>query len=716
MRSVMMAAMLMAVPAVVAALSGRALGAERAAALVRAADGAETELPIRSIVLFRSGVGYFERRGEVKGDARAELSFETEQINDIIKSMVILDLDGGRIDAVRYNSKEPLERRLRSFGVDISRAPTIADLFMQLRGSRVSITTVDGPVEGTILGVETRPVPGAMRGAEPEAPVNQQFVNLVTEAGVRSVMIASISSFRFTDGELQEELSRALGALAEQRSEHEKTVDLSFSAGGDANAARRVIVGYVHEMPVWKTSYRLILPEARTGEAGAGRKQSFTLQGWAVVENTTDQDWENVRLSLASGRPVSFTMDLYQPLFTQRPVAPVPVLAGVGPRIYEGAMSMQRMAATAAAPAAADSSNMRFRKEADGAGARSDGEIVELGRELSGQDMIDYAAQAQAAAGSAGETFMYTVDAPVTLERQRSAMLPIVTTPVEGRRVSIYNEQSFARHPMRGVEFTNASDLMPGPVSVMDGASYAGDAQIPHTSREQTRLLSYAVDLDVVARAEARGNEEIVGIKIVDGLLLVQRKARMGSVYTFANNDRERGRLLLVEHPRMEGWTLVEPRDAPESTETLVRFEKELGAGETAELAVTWEQVRSEQATLAEFGLETLLVYAKQGKASQAVVDAFKKAASIQARVQEAQRVQQSLDVRRAGIREDQERIRQNMNSVDRNSDLYRRYVAKFSEQETELERVAAEWQAAEQTKRAAEEELRAFLRDLDVN
>lgn len=718
---IILAVALLSAPGALLLASGHAMAADEARAAANR-DG-DAELPIRSIVLYRSGVGYFERQGTVQGDQSASLKFETKQVNDILKSMVLLDLDGGKIGAVTYGSKEPLARRLASFGVDISGAPSIADLFRQLRGAKVNAVGPDGSVEGTILGVESRPVaPAVTTGAgQPGQPFMDSFVTIVTASGVKAVRIAQISSFTFADAELNDELTKALGALAEQRAENTKAVDVTFN--GEAGKVRRVVVAYIHEMPVWKTSYRLVLPdEEKNAKPDPKKKSTMTMQGWAIVENTTDQDWKDVRLGLASGRPVSFTMDLYQPLFTTRPDVPVPFLAGVAPRVYESAANRQDFAVVsgasmAAAPGREGAQEMMKDMLVSNLGADARrSESFSSRTALTGEDFSNYAAQAQASAGEAGETFMYTLDAPVTLERQRSAMLPILTTPVEGQRVSIYNANAFLKHPMRGVKIKNGGmHLMPGPISVYDGAAYAGDAQIPHTSREQERLLSYAVDLDVLGEMDSTGAETINKIKIVDGLLRFESKYRSTTNYKLTNNDTARGRVVLVEHAKMEGWDLIEPKEPAETTENLYRFELPLETTKSASLKVVQEQARVQQYALVEYDLAMFLSYAKQGKASGAVADAMRKAATINARIHEQSRKIDERESRRNEISGEQDRIRNNMNSLDRNSDLYRRYTTKLNEQETQVEAILSQRDEAQTAKLAAEKELREYLRGLDV-
>lgn len=676
------------------------------------------ELPIRKITLYHSGVGAFERQGLIAGSKKVELKFETDQINDILKSMVLLDLDGGRIDGVSYASKEPLERRLASFGVDISQAGSMDKLFNQLRGARLRVTTSEGTYEGPILGVESRktvipPTPGGNPGH-----YDEWYVNIVAADGVRSIPTSAIRTFALVDQELNEELNKALAALAEYRGDRVKSVEMSFS--GPEVGDRRVAVSYVHEMPVWKTSYRLVLPESEENKP--------TVQGWAVVENVTDQDWKDVRLALASGRPVGFQMDLYQPLFASRMWVPVPMMTGIGPRVYEtatnvvtaqrdmesGFQTRSQKAGRAMAGAPAPAAEM-----APADGSRGDPRSLSYDSYMAvdAGDMTAYAAAAQASAGDVGEQFMYTLDAPVTLERQKSAMLPILSSNIEGRRVSIFNVDQLREHPMRGVELTNDTNLhlMPGPIAVYDGAAYAGDAQIPHTSRDQKRLLSYAVDLDVGATTETGAGQDLLRVKIVNGMIEQTWKQHQGWKYQFDNRDSKRPRTLLVEHSKMHGWELISKEKPSETTEQRYRFEMTLKPSSSGVLDVVMERTSASVYEMANFDLPTLIGYAQNGKASQAVVDAVKKAAAMQAGIAATQRKIDELAQERASIEGDQNRLRGNMGTIDRNSELYARYMKKLGEQESRVEWIVDETRKSTASREDQVRALEEFVRDLDV-
>ncbi|MEZ6242841.1 MAG: DUF4139 domain-containing protein [Phycisphaerales bacterium] len=665
---------------------------------------ADLNLPVTSITLYRSGVASYERRGTVRGDVHARMSVEGDRINDLLKSMVLLDLDGGRVEAVSYESNEPLARRLSSFAIDISDNPGVYTLFERLRGAQVRLDTIAGGVEqGAVLSVESWPV------VEDGVSVPRGFVTLRTDQGLRTIGLHEVKRFQLVDERLADEVRRALEAMNENRAEDAKSVELSFAGEGE----RRVVVSYVQEAPVWKASYRLVLPEDSASEA--------TLQGWAIVENTTDEDWREVNLSLVSGRPVSFTMDLYEPLYVPRYEAPVPVAAGARPRVYaEGAIVGGSGGQSPFSGQTQDqymNKSVRDRVEAQSrAAGRAPTSIADdatMGYEFE-PSMLGAGV---ASGGEVGEQFRYALDAPVTIERRRSAMLPILTEPVKVRRVSIYAASDNAEHPMRGVELTNSTSLqlLAGPLSVYDAGAYAGDAQIGHVAPQDERLLAYAVDLDVVATTERKDKGAVEQTRIVKGVLEQKIKDVTTTRYTFTSKDRARPRTVVVEHPAMEGWDLVEPSKPSENTDGAVRFEVALAPGGDGVLAVTHERVRYQRFGVLGQDTETLMRYATQGRASQDVVDAVRRVGELQGAVVDARSQIARLEQERQEIAQDQERIRGNLGRVSSGTELHQRYLTKLNEQETRLEDIAQELERIHEREQAAQKALEQFVAGLSV-
>ncbi|MCS7033396.1 MAG: DUF4139 domain-containing protein, partial [Phycisphaerae bacterium] len=316
-----------------------------------AATAQTQDVPVSAVVLFSSGVGYFQHSGKVFGNGATELRFKTHQINDVLKSLILQDLNGGKVSTVTYPSQDPIEKTLRSFQVDITGNPPLAQLLNQLRGAQVSVVFAGTEkFSGTILGVEPKTV------IVGDKTVEKRVLNLLAGPTIRSIELEDIRDLQLEDPQLQQELARALAALAQARDQDKKPVTIQFIGEGE----REVRIGYVVETPIWKASYRLIL-----GADG----QPSRLQGWAIVENQTDNDWKNVSLSLVSGRPISFVMDLYQPLYVSRPEVKPELYASLRPQMYEEGMTPtalpsaqaardeargRRMAPAAAAPMAAE--------------------------------------------------------------------------------------------------------------------------------------------------------------------------------------------------------------------------------------------------------------------------------------------------------------------------------------------------------------------------
>ncbi|HBI46181.1 MAG TPA: DUF4139 domain-containing protein, partial [Planctomycetales bacterium] len=298
---------------------------------VAAPSETSVQLPIGQVVLFSSGVGYFQREGTIDGDARVDLSFPTQDINDLIKSMVLRDMDGGHVSAVSYDSNAPVEKTLQSFAVNLSANPSFAQVLNQARGEKIEVVLQQanaaqpGTMTGAVMGVENQRI-----AAGKEPPVEVEQLNMWCADGMRSVKLADVQRLRFLNPIMDNEVRKALETLTLSHDTQKKAVSLNFVGEGK----RQVRVGYVIENPIWKTSYRLVL--------GKAKEDKPFLQGWAVVENATDEDWKDVRMALVSGRPISFQMDLYTPLYVPRPTVVPELFASLRPVTYSGDMNAKR--------------------------------------------------------------------------------------------------------------------------------------------------------------------------------------------------------------------------------------------------------------------------------------------------------------------------------------------------------------------------------------
>ena len=746
-------------------MSRRALLALTLGLATAAAAQPAEDLPVEQVILFTSGVGYFEHSGRVEGDAEVVLQFGEEALNDVLKSLLVED-PGGRVAGVLYPSQAPVERTLRSFAIDLSDGPGLAGILRQARGADVVVSTPAGEVRGTVVSVETewRDLGDGVGGVS--------VLALLTPRGLTTLRLDAVRSVRFVDASLQAELAGALAALGEARGGERKPVRVQFR-GADARPVR---LGYVIQAPVWKTSYRLVLPEGETGQG--------LLQGWALVENPTESDWSDVDLTLVSGRPVSFVQDLYTPRYVERPVVVAGDDAVVAPQTYAtgtggetGQIStrpggpagtirgtvrdarsgeplpganVRLEGTTFGAATGADGqylltsippgtytlvaqfvgfspASTQVRLDADGATAdvrlsedsQSLSEVVVTGAlmgrsadrlgaalradrpaiQLRGTPApapppppapIDLAGSTQALgdAGDFGELYAYRLG-NVTLPRRGSAMLPIVTDGVTAERLSIYRPGDGYRHPMRGVRLVNDSgkSLRAGPATVLD-EGYAGDTQIPDLPSGDTRLLTFALDQDVIVDVVPLpdGNVRVRTGSIVDGVLTMQIESRSATGYQVENRS-DRGRTLLIQHPRRGNARLVEPSSPDETAPGVYRVRFTVAAGSLDTLVVREALAQSQQVQLTSVSPDAIALWAESdGELPGDVRVALRAAVEQRRALAETERRIGALTEDLREIEREQSRIRNNLQSVRNHSGYGRRLRAKLNDQETQIE------------------------------
>src|SRR5690606_34609775 len=489
-------------------------------------QGAEipANLPVTRVVLFTNGVGYFEHEGTVTGDQVLDLVVAPNEMDDLLQSLVLQDFDGGSVEPVRYDSRDPLARILASYSIDLSGNPTLAQILAQARGDRVSVAATQ-TIEGVIVRV-------ARVDAPDEAP--RMFLTLSTDSGLRRIDLAEVSDIAFENERLNDEMADALAAIARFRSSDATTVSVAFSGEGE----RRVRVGYVREMPVWKSTYRLVVNDDGTA----------LLQGWAIFDNPTDLDLEDVRVSFVAGQPAAFVTALYDPVYADRFRVEPPTAAEVRPRADAGVLGRAAPPPAAAAPSFAPQA-MEAADLAAGVAAMAEG-------------------------ARSGATFAYHVSTPVSVGRHQSVMVPIVQTTVAATRLSHYDQRVHEGHPLAAVLLVNDTGLhlAAGTVTVYDGSGFAGNALLADLVPGDSRVLTYAVDLEVAAEVEGSSQpERVVAARLVRGLLETESRQRLTrTVRLTPRTDEER--LVLVDLPRVQGYDVVSPAPAPLLTPDALRF------------------------------------------------------------------------------------------------------------------------------------------------
>lgn len=645
-----------------------------------AQDNSGANLPVTSVSLFSSGVGYFEHTGTVKDAAIVSLVFDASAVNDILKSLVVHDA-GTSTPSVSYASGDTLYKTLRGLSVDLSGNPGVADLLGSLRGAEIRIDGAKKTV-GRIVGVE--------RKTGTDGAAGKDFLSVSTGDGIQVFDIAEISGFSFTDKKLSADLGKALDLISSSRNESSRLLSVNLPGKGP----RPVTLGYVAPVPVWKATYRLDL---------SGK--SPVLQGWAIVDNTGEMDWIDVRLSLVTGKPVSFIQNLYEPFYFQRPVLPLSIAGAADAAVYgsgydeyaEADMAMEMPMAAPSMAKSATGGTTLFRTQSE----EANGPVFGVGNET-------------ATGGSSGDFFEYTMAKPVSIPRQQSAMLPLVESPLSGEKVSVYS--SGAAHPMLCVWLVNSSGmkLPAGPVTVFDGGNYSGDALLEFFPENEKRLVAFGEDLAVDGSVAESSSLSSTAITASKGVLTIIRKTVYAKAYRFRNADT-RPRTLLVEHPVTHNASLVSPSAYEERTDSAYRFRVNLPAKGEVTLEVREEKPDRKTISLLGLDAQTLLYYSTAGEVPANVRSALEKAVALRKKADDASARVESLVGRKNELIGDQDRIRNNLEAAGNETQQGKEYLKKLAQADGEIESLSNEIAAARKNLEDALGQYRNYLSGLEL-
>ncbi|MDR2068610.1 MAG: DUF4139 domain-containing protein [Spirochaetaceae bacterium] len=650
----------------------------------------KTPVPLKRIALFSSGVAYFEHQGEVSGSVRIDLPFKIGVVNDVLKSLVIND-PRSLSPSVTYPSEETLYRTLKSLRIDLSGNTDIVELLQGLTGVEIEVYTSTS-IEGRILGIEYRPAIPAEefpRGS-PEA-----WLSLITPQGIRAVGLREINRFVFKDPEINADLNRALDLIRDSRISDTRNLRVELPGSSDRN----ISISYVIPAPVWKVSYRLDL----------SRDKPF-LQGWAIVDNAGEADWDGVELSLVTGKPVSFIQNLYPPYYIDRPVLPLAIAGVAEARTYDsGYVQLQRDSGAAKARAVPQAESLESMY-----GGEVVAEMPKPAPNIAGGIMET------ARTSTAGDQFEFTLRHPVSLVRQQSAMLPLVEGELRAEKVLVFSGANAANkggvHPAMSVELTNTTGmrLPAGPITVFDGGTYAGDALINFFPEDEKRLISYGDDLSVNGRVNSSTSRVVSTVTVNRGVMTISRKLIYEKAYVFKNNSRE-GKRLILEHPLTLNATLAEPASFYERTEALYRFVLALDAGGEHYFTVKEESPLAERITLAQLGLDSLMSYASNGEIPPAVRAALTKGVELQQKNAEAKTALTALETQRTRLIAEQDRIRRNLEAAGNQSTQGQEYLRRMVAMDGEIDTLNAAITDAEKNLRDAQNNFDVFLGSINL-
>ena len=649
-------------------------------------------LALKRVMLSSGGLGYFEYEASVDGDATLKLTVPLDQVDDVLKSLVVYD-DKGGVGGLSLPGREPLKQAFRDMPFDQAALQSPAALLNALKGAQVSIAG-SRAVSGRIVSVQ----PETMTSADGKTTTTRTRVTLLTDQGLQQFVLEEAENLQFADPALRDKLAKALLAIQANHAADARTLDLSTRGQGK----RTVRVAYIVSVPVWKASYRLTLP----ADAGAPKAP---LQGWATIENLSGQDWKNVELTLVSGRPVAFHQALYEAYYVTRPEVPIEVAGKLMPGVDRGSVQVAGKASTITAP-----------------GSGPAPASIDLFRQRNGlaappppPPVAQAAEQPEAAEAATQVTFK--LPRPVNVENGRTLSIPILDRQVPGQRLALYQADTAARNPLAAVRLTNDGEtgLPPGILTIYErdksgNVTYVGDARLSGFPVGETRLLAYALDEKITVERDPSQTERNANGSIANGVLKFARVIRSTTAYHVRGPAKEPRQLVIVER-RLPGWALVKPdvKNA-EVSEGNYRLPFQLAGGEqTQTFEVAQEQTEQQDLRLIEGPFDQIKVYAQAKEFDAKTRSALGMIVQLQGAVSDAQRKLIDIGNHRKAIVDEQARVRDNLARVPPNSDLQRRYLAMLEKQENDLDTLAKQKAEAEKAVEAARTALRNYVAQL---
>ena len=765
-------------------------------------------LPIRRVILYSNGVAYIERRGTVSGHAEISLSFKQSQVDDVLKSMVVLDLGQGRIGAVSYNSSAPPSARMADIPFSIEAGTNgnnggLAGVLSQLQGARIIVTTANRSATGSILTIEER-----NSQTDANKPPSRALV-IASEGGeLMSFDLTDVRSVKLVDEGTRRDVTEFANASASARRRDAKTIVVTSDGAG----TREMMVSYTIAAPIWKTTYRVVLDS--TG------KPFF--QGWAIVDNVSEEDWNNISLSLVSGSPVSFIQHIQKPFYRYRPVVGMPDDLKLAPQLYEdneggaagtvsGRITDQNGASVngASVTITNTTTNQSYTTSSAGDGTYSSpllspgnysvmvsaagfkqyliqnlsvggngpahanatlevgsisetvtvtaaAELVQnqsstIGRRLPGNgrnfnypnnltlggaanssferatlsDAItrpDSGVEAAATGSEVGDLFEYRIDQPVTVPRDRSALIPILQTRMEGERVSIYNEGVRRDRPFGGMLLKNTSSLTleDGAMTVIDGDAYAGEALMERLKPAEERLISFALDLGTLVNVRTKEDRAPTFlVRAINGVFQAHYYQTSQKTYVLTNQT-EKPRAVIIEHPIRQDWSLTNDTPKPEAKSArFYRFRVRLEPHQKVELPVTERRALMDTYALLNFSRPDLELFITRNYIDATTRAALEKILDLKSRMAATDARLEAIEKEESEISEDQGRLRDNIKALTATAEakqLITRYVAKADTQETRLEQLNKEKQTLKEGVARLQGELETLIRSLTVN
>lgn len=623
--------------------------------LLGATPAAAADLVLKGAMLSSAGVAYFEYETEVDGPATLGLDVPLDQVDDVLTSLVVFDSTGA-VGTVELPGRDNTRANFGNvpFGPDALRSSV--DYLNSLQGVEISVQG-PRPMTGRIVHAdrvaETLPAPPG----QPQATVQRTRVTILSPEGLRQFVLEEADSIQVSDPELRARIGQALELL--RREANQSLRHLTLHSSGDGH--RTVRVGYVTAAPLWKTSYRLVLP-AKDGDPAR-------LQGWAVLENQSGANWDGVALTLQYGNPVTFRQAIYQSYYVQRPEVPVEVLGRILPSVDTRARPAElAMQKSAPAPAGA---------------ARTLAAPAEI--------MAGAADQVQAAEGA--EETIFQLPTPVMLAAGHTASVPIIDRSIPAERVDLAAGND--PHPLSAIRITNdtGASMPAGVLTLYDAsgaATFAGNARLGGLPAGEHRLLSFAQDLRTTVERNTTGETTLASLTAADGVLHITTRQREMLRVTLTGPANE-PRRVLVEIPKDGDRTLTlegGPIAGTEETATAWRVPVTLSPGEVRKLTAYIDRLESEQTALLADDAQVMMRLLNEQTLTPEARTALLRLAALRQEEASKRATLNQLKAQQALMLEDEDRIRRNLAVVAANDALHARLTRALDADETELDKL----------------------------
>lgn len=646
------------------------------------------EIPITRVVLYQNGVGYFERQGQLDGDVLT-LQIRPSQINDLLKSLTVIDRSDGRAVSVSLPLDKTGAQVLSELPEQVRNAAGLLDVLRVFRGARVKVHGSRGSLSGRIVGVEN-----VQEGASGDNVAADWRLTIKTDSNRLEVYaVDEISRIDLSDRTLSVGLDQSLDVSLNEG--NWKPIQLSVWLVGKAK--HQLQASYIVEMPRWKPAYRLVV-----GDDG-----KLLLQGWAVVDNVSGEDWNNVRLSLVAGTPMSFIYDLHSPQFTRRPdlsprgrevaIAPPRDLPGVGsssgPRDKADVAAKPRPSRRSA-PSAPEAEESMADDDADAWGDAGGGGMS-MDEELE-RDQV-----ANVAGARMGSLFRYDLADPVTVPDRSSTLVAIVNKRVAGKEVVLFRSEQTSGHgqsnPYRAVLFENDSGftLEKGPVTIYASGTFVGEGFLERMEKKTTSFVTYSIDGSV--NLTSRYGTEYEGLrllKILDGHI-VSEVLQIESATYDVENRHPKAITAYVKTARRTGWKLRNKPEGTVATPDAFYVPVEVGAAGKGELKVEWvKKITRREGIHTTLSLTLLDVYLKSGKAPPAIAKKLQEVIELKGKIGDIDREVARVEKLHRDMTNDNTRVRRNLNMLGKtkgNADLRRELEQKLAGQERDLSKLSGQ-------------------------